>query len=189
MKLIGIAGKAGSGKDTVANRLVEKHGFVRYAFADPIKRGLDAMFGLDANYFEDRSLKELPIPRLGDKSPRQLAQWLGTEYGRHLVADDLWVRLAEREFDYYRNMNETSFFSRTHWYRGMVVPDVRFENEADWIRSKGGVVLHLTRPGVDGVAAHVSESGVPRCPEDVVLVNRGTIQDLHTNLDTMMQLL
>jgi hypothetical protein len=82
MILIGLHGKAHAGKDTVGQMLVG-YGLDRVAFADPIKRMLIEGLGLTAEHF-DSPLKEEPIPWLG-KSPRQLMQTLGTEWGRDLV--------------------------------------------------------------------------------------------------------
>lgn len=186
MKLIGIAGRAGSGKDTVADLLIEKYQFRKYAFADPIKLGLQSMFGLNRTHFEDRERKEAPIVRLGNKSPRQLMQLLGTEFGRELVDENLWIGLAD---SFYRELDaqvQSSFGDSV--VRGIVIPDVRFENEARWIRSHGGFIVHLVRPDLVAVHAHSSERGVSYARnKDFVMMNDGSIARLEEEVDTMMQ--
>jgi len=186
MKLIGIAGTAGSGKDTVADYLHERYKFARYSFADPIKAGVKAAFGLLDAHFTDRDLKEAPVEYLNNRSPRQLAQWFGTEFGRNLVAEDIWIRMADVRYRAYDEENQSSFGGV--FVEGMVIPDVRFENEAEWIRERGGFVVHLVRPDVIKVHAHSSERGVAYVKgTDYVLMNVDTIDTLHERVDFMME--
>lgn len=183
MKLIGVTGKAGSGKDTVAEYLVREYGFERYGFADPIKQGLCAAFGLMPFDFADRARKEQPIERLGGKSPRQLAQWFGTEFGRNMICEDIWIRMAQFRYDALVDMVRNTFGPAPV---GMVVSDVRFENEAAWIRKTGGAVWHVVRPVIESVAAHVSEAGVAFADGDRWVHNYGTISELHECIDGLM---
>ena len=127
--LIGLTGPAGCGKDTVAY-LLHKHGaFHRYTMAKAMKQGLEVMLGVSMEIWDDRVAKETVIPWIG-KSPRQLAQTLGTEWGRNLIHQDIWLRRMLREWDEVR----TAVSPR------MVVTDVRFDNEAQAIKSAGGTV-------------------------------------------------
>src|SRR5690606_31883458 len=61
---------------------------------------------------------------------------------RHHLGDDVWVKAVERTMSLYGKY---------------VITDVRFPNEYAWIRSKGGVIIRITRPGVGPVNDHVSE--------------------------------
>ena len=124
------------------------------------------MFGWTPEQINDRVFKETELSDIG-KSPRQLMQLLGTEYGRELVHPDLWLILARKRIEQFMQ------------YRSVVVSDVRFDNEADMIRSMGGQIIHLVRPGIGAVAAHKSESGVAVRAGDVEYVNGGTIGELH----------
>ena len=83
MFLIGFTGRAGSGKDTAGQVLVRQLGFKRYAFADPIKKALNAMFGWHMGMWENRDWKEGDLPGMC-YSPRLLAQTMGTEWGRSI---------------------------------------------------------------------------------------------------------
>ncbi len=151
MYLIGLHSRAHGGKDTVAAHLVEKHGFVQVAFADAVYRGLCAIFGVhDEQILRSHTYKESSMQWFGGRSPRYLLQTLGTEWGRDMVAKDLWIRIAEREIDRHRATN----------CRGVVVSDVRFDNEADFIRDAGGRIWLIVRPTKDRVREHVSESGI-----------------------------
>lgn len=146
--LIGLCGPAGSGKDTVA-KYMANCGFTRYTLAMPLKKGLEAMFGIDLATWDNREVKEAVIPWIG-KSPRQLAQTLGTEWGRQQVHPQIWVNLMLHNWDMVRQ----SLSPR------MVVTDVRFDNEAQAIIDAGGTVWRVERERVTPVAEHVSEKGV-----------------------------
>lgn len=162
-RLIGITGKAGAGKDTLADYLVRQHGFSKYSLAAPMKKLLNERFGWTDEDWSDREWKEAPIPAcgyergaLGFMSPRSWAQWLGTEVGRTIGGENVWVNMMAREWDRLHVAAEV----RRRAMPLMVVPDVRFDNEAARILALGGVVIRVVRPGAVPVAAHVSETGV-----------------------------
>lgn len=170
--LIGLIGKARVGKDTAAEYICEQYGLATYSFADPVKQMLEPVFG-DLFYGGDR---EQPIEWLG-KSPRQLMQTLGTEWGRQ-QHPDLWVLLADQ-------------FWKTDNYAqaaGLVVTDVRFHNEADWILQSGGVLIEVVREGAEQVNAHSSESATWEGTPRIVVENNGDISDLYETLDGVMNL-
>lgn len=176
--LIGLCGFKGSGKDTVADYLVESFGFVKLQNADPIRRALAAMFNVDVATFTDVSRKELPQEELKNLSPRFLQQTLGTEWGRS-VDPDLWVWLTRRKMEEYASSGARQF----------VVSDVRFENEARMIKERGGVVWMVERPGVVRTDGHPSEKGLPPALIDLAIHNDGTKAMLYTkvgvNLDAL----
>ncbi len=160
--LIGIAGLARTGKDTVAEFILAAIGGYKYSFADPI-RAMLVPLGVDMSdpYWQAR--KEDVIPALG-VSPRRMMQTLGTEWGRELIHPDLWLLMAQQ-----RLMNHGP---------GMIIPDIRFENEAAWVRRHGGLVLHISRPNSAEVADHTSEAGVGFHATDAKLFNTGTLEEL-----------
>lgn len=171
--LIGLAGPARSGKSTAAEHLVGTYLLEHYAFADPLRDGLMAIFNLDPTDFEgDR--KEQPLAWL-DRSPRQLMQSMGTEWARNTVYPDVWVKLAEQNLDYMTNALGAVI--------GFVVSDVRFENEAHLIRRRGGTVIHIGRNDAKPVNAHISEAGVTVRQDDLILRNNGTVDEFLRSLD------
>ncbi len=172
MKLIGLSGKAGTGKDTIANYLHAKYMFQQYALASPIKEGLKAMFGLTDAHFE-HPVKEQAIKRYG-MSPRRMAQLLGTEFGRDIISEDVWIRRCD---EMYQESKAAGF----------VVSDIRFDDEADWIRENGGQVWHVMRPDATPAEDHVSEHGVTPCKGDILLCNAGTIKALELLVDKTLQ--
>lgn len=171
--LIGLTGLARSGKTTAAEHLISTYWLEHYAFADPLRDGLMAIFNLDPNDFEGEH-KEQPLAWLG-RSPRELMQSMGTEWARNSVHPDIWVKLAEQNLDYItRALSEVI---------GFVVSDVRFENEADFIRNRGGTLIHIRRKDAPGVNPHISEAGVCVHPNDLMLHNNGTIEEFLGSLD------
>lgn len=169
--LIGITGRARSGKDTVANFIVAAQGGYRYSFADPL-RAMLVPLGVDLNdpYWQAR--KEEVIPALG-VSPRRLMQTLGTEWGRVMINPDMWLIMAQQRL-------------LAHG-PGMVIPDVRFENEAAWVRKHGGRIIHLTRPNTKAVEAHASEAGIVFVDTDVALFNTGTLEELQDSVRGLLR--
>lgn len=157
MHLIGIAGPAQSGKSTLSNelrRLIEFRGgeFHEKPFAGPLKAMLAAI-GV-STLEKDKNVVDA---RFG-ASPRVLMQTLGTEWGRK-INPDCWLNV-------WRSQLPTSGL--------VVVPDVRFENEAQAIRGLDGILVHVTRPvtaDMLAVPAHASEAGVKRQKGDTVLHN------------------
>ena len=167
MILIGITGPAQSGKSTLAGefrRLVEFRGqkYAEKPFAGPLKRML-ASIGVDTS---DLS-KNVPVAFLdGSVTPRILMQTLGTEWGRSLLPN-LWLHVWRHELD-----TEAAVTA---------VPDVRFDNEAELIRSLGGTIIHVHRkPTADmlAVPAHASEAGIARVKGDIIFRNDRGIEKM-----------
>ena len=91
----------------------------------------------------------------------------------------MWLRLADAFVDYHVMMN---MFEECAGVVGVVIPDVRFQNEANWIYGNGGHVIHIVRSGIDNVEAHISEAGIGMAPHDVVIINDGTIEELYVKV-------
>lgn len=173
-RLIAFAGAANSGKDTAAQYLVQHHGFVRYGFADPIKRGLNATFGWSERNWHNREWKEGNDPRLGF-SPRKAAQTFGTEWGRQMLREDLWLKLADMYYEDLKGCN------------GMVISDCRYDNEAEWVKSRGGEIFVLRR-NVEEIElkAHSSEKGISEKYVDGIIFNNESLSKLYALIETVV---
>jgi hypothetical protein len=165
-KLVGITGRAGAGKDTLAAYFVAQ-GYVQYSLASPIKAALNAMFGFTNEQWEDRQWKETVLPVIG-KNPRQMAQTLGTDWGRQQVSSDLWLQLAH------------SFIINSD--KPVVISDVRFDNEADFVQSLGGEVIRVVRHDLPQVQDHLSETGVSSKYVDWTILNNTSIESMHSKI-------
>jgi hypothetical protein len=165
IRLIGVHGPLNGGKDTAANIIQDllPNRYNRYAFARPIKEACQVLFGFKPEQLEDRVLKETVDPYWGF-TPRRTMQLLGTEFARNMLRDDVWIKRAEREC-----------LSNAAAGRGTIITDVRFPNEAEWIRSRDdAVIIHLEVPGLekDDRYKHASEAGIPFDPaRDLKVVN------------------
>jgi len=172
--LIGLTGYAQSGKDTLANVLVENYGYTRVAFADKIR---DFLYGINpmvacspTGYLQD--LINLVGWDKAKQEPqvRRLLQDLGIS-ARELIDENIWVNAA---------LNKAIREDR------VVITDVRFENEAVAINLMGGQLWRVKRVGVGPVNNHVSESELDGYKVDQIFVNNGSIEDLTMLVKTRM---
>jgi hypothetical protein len=201
VRIIGIHGAAGAGKDTAADTLVQSHDFAKVGLADPMKRFCAELWRFSWDQLWGASeFRNAVDPRYG-VSPRHVLQRLGTEWGRDCDTD-VWVRYAigvcralleppPGQVAYYSSEHGLKITRdpRFNGWRGVVVPDVRYANEAQAIRDAGGIVVEVVRPGagLKGVAGkHISESGIPSGFLDYRIVNEGTVEDLATAVATFV---
>lgn len=164
--LIGIAGKAGSGKDTLGKYIEEHYGYKRESFARPLKEALNTMFGWTMEQWNDRAWKETILEGFS-VSPRILAQTFGTDWGRETIDPNLWLKLLSRKMKF-----------------PCVITDVRFPNEAKFIKENNGLVIKIFRT-VSPVAGHPSE--VLDFEADVLLNNSGSISELFTEFENAIR--
>ena len=168
-QIIGLTGPAGSGKDAV-RAILEELGFVGFAFADPIRNMIRCLLtdnGLSDGWMDNRDLKERIIPALG-VSYRAMVQTLGTEWGRSL-RPDFWLSIADAYMDDLVAQEGSPQF---------VMSDVRFANEAQWVREREGVIWRINRPDLESVRPHISEIEMESLAPEVVIHNNGTLDDL-----------
>lgn len=152
--LIGLTGRAGCGKNTAANLLIDTAGVdaLALAFADPMRYMLQELlfaagYHNPSTLLDERRLKETALEPFGC-SPRRLMQTLGTEWGRQMIKPTLWVDLMRQRLERERTAFEL-----------IVITDVRFDDEAQLIHTLGGEVWQIER-ATDAVAAHTSEAGI-----------------------------
>jgi hypothetical protein len=182
--LIGLTGKKGSGKDTIAIKLKE-YAYQQYAFADPLKRGIQQLFDLSDEQLYDETMKETVDSRWGVK-PRQLFQVIGTEIFQHTIHQHLdlkippqhhWTFLFEQW--YHKKIQENPNIK-------VVVSDIRFPHELDCIRALGGKIIKIVRPEANlNLDQHSSETLIDKMPTekiDYLIENNGTLEDLYDNL-------
>ncbi len=151
--IIGLAGGKGCGKSTVAKIIAKRYGYEQISFATPIKDMLRVLGLGDAELY-DPVIKEIPLDEYG-KSPRELLQSLGTEWGRMLVSGDVWIQALKKQLD-----PQTNY----------VIDDVRFENEAIFVRERGAVI-HVERHSIINEDSHISEAGISEEFIDKIIKN------------------
>ena len=161
--LIGISGYAGSGKTTLANLITDYYtSHVNFSFASPLKSAVEVIFTLGRFYQEDKGAED----NYWKLSARELYQFIGTEVFREIFGSDFWIKVLQRKLiSIYDSPQDVL----------VVIDDVRFQEEAEWIVSSGGSMIHLTREGVDGkvgILSHASEVGIDY--SDTNLFRKGT---------------
>jgi hypothetical protein len=171
--IIGLCGRKGCGKSSVADSMERVSGFKSYNFASPIRKALGAM-GIPEDMLNDPKLKERPTNYVfGNKTPRQLMQLLGTEFGRDLVSKSIWVdHLVER--------------IRKSGAKNIVIDDVRFDNEVEALKLEGAYIVEVRRDDSfykrDDV--HISEHGVS---DDLIDTAFDNISCYQTDLDRSVE--
>lgn len=156
--LVGFVGPMGAGKTAAARYLEGNYNCARTRFAGPLKRMARALGLTEAQV--DGHQKEVPSDLLCGKTPRYAMQTIGTEWGRDLIGEDLWVNAWKQEA-------EKLLCSG----RGVVVDDVRFYNEIAVIEELGGFVVRVVPSNVDASATHASEALWRELPAKYEVVN------------------
>ena len=164
-KIIALTGLKGSGKDTAYNAI--RGTYKQFRFATALKKMIIEML-VQAGYqrhearlrVENSKLKEEPMDLLDGKTPREIMQSLGTEWGRDMVAQDIWVNITMRA------VNKA-------YRQTCCITDLRFPNELKAVRAAGGKVIRIVRPGIDlGVgSAHPSEAFISQMEPDAEIIN------------------
>ena len=207
--IIGVCGFIGSGKDTVADYLVNLHHFRRESFANTLKDAVSAVFGWDRTMLEGRTKQAREwreqqdnwwTDRLGMViTPRWVLQNWGTEVCRNGFHDDIWIASLENKL---RNSTDD-----------VVISDCRFPNEIQAIKQSGGIVVRVVRGpepewydaavsvnrGPNGnttwalsgrkleqLGVHASETSWVGTKFDVVLDNNSTLDDLYQQVKKLV---
>lgn len=167
--IVGLGYKKRSGKDTAADYLVNVHGFKKMSWADPLKSACKAVFDwTDDHVYGD--LKEVVDPRWG-MTPRHVLQHVGTELFRAWIPD-VWIR---------------STLLRITSEDKVVIPDVRFPNEAQAVKDAGGIVLLVDRPYLNIEDSHASEVAMDNYGQwDDILKNDGDFDNLYRQIDAVV---
>jgi hypothetical protein len=146
--IIGLTGRKGSGKSTVAQLMKDTYDYEIMGFGDTIKKMLAAM-GVPLENLMNPQKKEEEVPGFG-KSARFMMQTLGTEWARDIISDSVWLTVMDKRLE----GTQATLGSK------IVIDDVRFSNEAEFIRKKGGKVVHIRRRFDPHEEDHVSEKGL-----------------------------
>jgi hypothetical protein len=207
--IIGVCGFIGSGKDTVADYLVNLHHFRRESFANTLKDAVSAVFGWDRTMLEGRTKQAREWREQQDNwwtnrlgiviTPRWVLQNWGTEVCRNGFHDDIWIASLENKL---RNSTDD-----------VVISDCRFPNEIQAIKQSGGIVVRVVRGpepewydaavsvnrGPNGnstwalsgrrlkqLGVHASETAWVGTKFDVVLDNNGTLDDLYQQVKQLV---
>lgn len=199
--LVGIVGWIGSGKDTIADYLVNFHGFRRDSFAASLKDAVASVFGWDRELLEGRTAysrewretvdiwwaNRLNMPNL---TPRLVLQLWGTEVCREGFHNDIWIASVENRLRTYQD--------------NIVISDCRFVNEIQSIQKAGGKVCWVRRgplpvwydsallanKGLGNASflngIHLSEWNWVGTKFDAIIENNGSIDELYAQVKNLV---
>ncbi|MGW8975126.1 deoxynucleotide monophosphate kinase family protein [Streptomyces platensis] len=182
---VALMGRAGSGKDSAAARLVRRYQFVRVAFADPLKESALRLDPIVAA--EGTSYGTLPL-RLSDTVRRYGWDRAKTYPEVRRTLQNLGETVRTDDPDFWLRMALDKLGTADRWSLPVVVSDVRYGNEADALRAAGALMVRIERPGASAggeAARHVSELDLDDYPADVTIPNAGTLDDLYALVDTL----
>lgn len=193
-RVIGLGGKLAAGKDVVADHLVEKYGFVKLGMSDALHEAalklnpivfVDFFSEYELNY--RTATEEFGYVGAKERFPeyRRFLQVLGTEVGREMFGENVWV-----------NLMASKIMGLVEQQRDVVVTGIRFPNEVDlidglsWETAVNAQSVWVKRPptnALEAVVTHASENSVTEDDFDVILFNTGTIADLHEKVEELIE--
>jgi hypothetical protein len=180
MTIIALSGYGTCGKDTIADILVSDYGFTKYAWADTLRLAVEALNPIVAwdeqagsgpiRYVD--ALNQYGYNEAKARFPefRRVLQYLGTDVGRKLIDDNVWVDATFKRIQRERSLSDN-----------IVIPDTRFKNEAFAVQTRPeskNYIVRVNRPGVGPVTDHPSETDLDDWDFDYIINNNGTIDDL-----------
>ncbi len=177
MTLLALGGYAEAGKDSVADYLVEKQGWTKEYFSSPLEQVLLTINpyiitnGIMYERFTDLYNRAGYTGSKKHPEVRRLLQVIGTEVGRNIFGENVWVNLLDRKVAPLLEEGQH-----------VVVTGVRFENELAWVKAWGGVSAWVDRGGVP-VNGHPSDNTISAVDFDYTIQNRGSLYDLYSAVD------
>lgn len=195
--IIALTGAAGAGKDTIAEHLQRAFAFDRIAFADALRREISEAWRIDTRMLTDSTTKEWPIPALAVGQCSETGFLAYAHRCGESLSDPRSPRWTMQQWGDYQRRNEPDRYAAivARWIRRqigtsrtrIVVTDLRFDNELQYLRMLGARVLRVHRTErrsslAADTAGHVSEQHC-KLPADIEICNDGSIELLQINVD------
>ncbi len=203
--LIGISGKIGSGKDTVAAMIQELYPqYEVKKFAGKLKDIASILTGIPVEKFEDQEFKKTDLGKewsyvypdqyyddgesvMVCMSVRQLLQKLGTDALRDNLHENVWVNALMADYvEKPVNVLEGEGYRLEDTLPNWIITDTRFPNEAKVIEEKGGILLRVERSTCN-LGTHPSETALDDFPFEHVIFNNGSMDDLRNEVKKFLE--
>lgn len=170
--IIGLIGYAGSGKDTTADFLVENYNFTKLSFGSILKDVVASLFSwprelLEGDTNESRIFRETKDEWWSKElnmeiTPRKMFQMIGTDIMRNHFHTDIWLLSLKKKLTQYDNV---------------IITDIRFNNEYDFVKKLGGIIIKIVRPNIS-ILNHSSELSIDKFDYDYSIINNDNIESL-----------
>jgi hypothetical protein len=188
--IIGICGLLGSGKDTLAQILIDKYNFEKLSFASKLKDIVSILFSwnrklLEGDTLESRKWREEKdewwSTKLGkDITPRWVLQNIGTDVFRNHFNDNIWLLVVEK-----------TLMSNLH--KNYVITDCRFPNEIQMLKKFGAKIINIRRNTPNWFYQYLNEDILPRGVHpsetswiktnfDLIIENNDTLEELENKI-------
>lgn len=185
--IIGLIGRAGSGKDTVADFLVNNHGFTKLSFGKILKDVISIIFGWNRELLEGDTLESREFRETIDEwwskelgfsvTPRKMFQMIGTDVMRKHFNQDIWVLVLKKKLNDYSIKN-----------KNIIITDIRFNNEYNMVSEIGGKMIKIIRTNMH-IYNHSSETSIDNFKSDFIINNNSSIENLYNKVRTIMNLI
>ena len=187
MEIIGLLGHQGVGKNYIAEKILpfilEEKPTIVLAFADHFKIDCICKHGIEYDKVFGKK----------DYKTRKILQRVGTEEGRNVYGDNIWINITEAWIK--------TFYSRG--IKRFIISDVRFQNEVDWIKSLNGIVIKINAPNrymnrltsendnnkerIEEIKSHLSESIIDKIQNFDLSINNDDGDDIIDQLNTIFK--
>jgi hypothetical protein len=187
--IIGLSGYAKSGKDTVAEiiREIQPEKWKIKKFSGKLKQIASILLGMPEHLFENQDFKSEMLgeewwKNYGDfyhqTTVRDFLQLLGTDAIRNGLHSNAWVNALMADY----KPAKMDQYNPSNW----IVTDVRFPNEAEAIKDRGGIIIRIDRPGVEPVNAHPSEVALDKWDFDYKIANVSDLPALKQTVEVLL---
>ena len=168
--IIGLSGNIGSGKDTIANYLVEKYNFRKVSFASKLKDIVAILYDWDRIMLEGNTPESREWRERDDEywkiSPRKALMYVGTKIFRKHFGEDVWVNIVRKEISKLRG--------------NVVITDCRYKNEEKMIKDVGGVLIYVDKDNKE------QEYEMKSIDYDICIENNSTKEKLYNEVDSLI---
>jgi len=170
-KIIGLVARSRSGKDTVADYIINKYpeiNIIKRKLAGPIKNAAKELYGFNDEDLETNK-KDIKIIKY-NCSPR-----------------DVMVQITKTIMD----LSGTDFFTnRLYNSRDKneitIIPDIRYIHDIERIHKEGGIVIKIER-NLNDIVIYQNENNIEHMESDFTIVNNGTLDELYDQIDNILQ--
>jgi|SaaInlStandDraft_1057018.scaffolds.fasta_scaffold175378_2 dephospho-CoA kinase len=181
--LLGLTGKKGSGKDTFADYIVKKYGFIKLAFADQLRNILKVTFNWTDEHFnrenKEKECKEWKI------TPREAMQVMGTEVLRELFNNKINTTIKNNKYSYHIKCIHNMIIKLKG--KNIIISDIRFQDEIEYIKSMDGLIIAINKNVNNNKFSNHKSENQNLKKIDFEMENDNSLDSFFENIDTLIK--